>query len=137
MNLLCGPARFFARQLFTQLSHSCWYITTHQAPQNLLKRIYKSPSAWRRLRRFFKSISWITSSSARVTSVSRKQNFCNTVTASAALPTDGRRPSMFSRGSSVQVFVLPDIRREQAARQPHRRVSGKEAQREHKLCWSV
>src|SRR5271165_7627733 len=137
MNLLRRPVRFFGLRFSILLSPLCSYTTIHPAAQNLLKQIYKSPSVLRRLRRFFKSISWITSSSARVSSVSRKQNFCNTVTASAALPTDGRRPSMFSRGSSVQVFVLPDIRREQAARQPHRRVSGKEAQREHKLCWSV
>ena len=75
MNLLHDRANFFARQLFTQLSHSCWYITTHQATQALLKKIYSLPSAWRRPRGFFKSISWITLSSAGVPSVSRKQDF--------------------------------------------------------------
>jgi RadC-like JAB domain len=76
---LAAPVRFSGRQLFTRLSHSCWCTITHQAQQTLPKRIYSSPSASRRLRRFFKSISWITSSSAGVSSVSRKQDFCNNV----------------------------------------------------------
>src|SRR5271166_1483195 len=76
MSLLRPLVRFFVRQLFTQLSLSCWYITTHPATQTLLKQIYSLPSAWRRPRRFFKSISWITLSSAGVSSVSRKQDFC-------------------------------------------------------------
>src|SRR5271165_2583924 len=77
MNLLRPPARFFGRQLFTQLSPLCLSITTHLATQALLKQIYCSPSASPRQRRFFKSISWITSSSAGTTSVSRKQDFCS------------------------------------------------------------
>src|SRR5271166_1350000 len=83
MNLWLILARFFGQQLFIRPTRSSWYIITPQATQNLLKQIYSSPSASRRPRRFFKSISWITSSSARqwlaaaVSSVSRKQDFCN------------------------------------------------------------
>ena len=73
---LAAPVRFSGRRLFTQLSLSRSYTTTHQAPQSLLNPICGSPSASRLLLRFFKSISWITSSSAGVSSVSRKQDFC-------------------------------------------------------------
>src|SRR5271165_4740117 len=73
---LATHVRFSGRQLFTQLTRSCWYTITHQVTQTLLKRIYNSPSASRQLRRFFKSTSWITSSLVGVSSVSRKQDFC-------------------------------------------------------------
>src|SRR5271166_2763053 len=81
MNLWLILARFFGQQLFIRLSPLCSCTTTHQATQNLLKQIYSSPSASRRLRRFFKSTFWITSSSARLWSASgvslasRKQDF--------------------------------------------------------------
>src|SRR5271166_174362 len=80
MNLLRHPVRFFVRPLSIRLSLSRSYITTHQAPQSLLKPICGSPSASRLLLRFFKSISRITSSSAGVSSVSGKQGFCNSCT---------------------------------------------------------
>src|SRR5271166_5147279 len=76
-------ARFFGLQSPIRLTGSYWYTTTHQALQVLLKRIYSSLSAWYPLLEFFKSIFWITLSSARlwalerVSSVSRKQGFCN------------------------------------------------------------
>src|SRR6266481_8965847 len=76
-------ARFFGLQSPIRLTGSYWYTTTNQALQVLLKRIYSSPSAWYPLLEFFKSIFWITLSSARlwsverVSSVSRKQDFCN------------------------------------------------------------
>src|SRR5271165_3625422 len=76
-------ARFFGRQSPMRLTGSYWYTTTHQALQVLLKRIYSSLSAWYPLLEFFKSIFWITLSSARLwavergSSVSRKQDFCN------------------------------------------------------------
>src|SRR5580704_10551000 len=79
-------ARFFDLQSLIRLTGSYWYTTTHQALQVLLKRIYSSPSAWYPLLEFFKSIFWITLSSARlwsverVSSVSRKQDFCVIVT---------------------------------------------------------
>ena len=76
---LATPSEIFGPQLFTQLSPSCWCTITHQVTQTILKRIYSSLSALQRLHRFFKSISWITSSSAKVTSVSRKQDFCKLV----------------------------------------------------------
>ena len=69
-----------SRELFRPAivhSDSCSCTIIHQATQYLLRPIYNSLSASRRLRRFFKSISWITSSSAKVSSVSKKQDFCN------------------------------------------------------------
>jgi hypothetical protein len=63
-------------QITLRLTGSCWYTITHQVTQTILKPIYKSPSASRRLLKFFKSISWITSSLAGASSVSRKQDFC-------------------------------------------------------------
>jgi hypothetical protein len=45
MNLLQSPAKFSGRRSFVRLTHSCWYTTTRQAQQVLLKRIYRSPSA--------------------------------------------------------------------------------------------
>jgi hypothetical protein len=73
---LAAPVRFSGRRFCIRLTRSCSCTTTHQAPQSLLKPICGSPSAWRRLRRFFKSISWITLSPARVTSVFRKLDSC-------------------------------------------------------------
>jgi hypothetical protein len=49
---------------------------SHQAQQNHLKQFYKSPNVSYPLLGFFKSTSWITSSSEKVSSVSRKQEFC-------------------------------------------------------------
>src|SRR5271165_724404 len=76
MNLLRRPVRFSGRRSFIRPTGSCWYTITHQVTQTILKPIYKSPSASRRLLKFFKSISWITSSLAGASSVSRKQDFC-------------------------------------------------------------
>src|ERR1700730_18136243 len=78
MKLLRLLVRFFVPQLFTQLSPSCWCTTTHRVTQTILKRIYSSPSALQRLHRFFKSIPWITSSSAMVTSFRGGRTSVNT-----------------------------------------------------------
>src|SRR5208282_921777 len=111
MNLLRPPVRFSGRQLFTQLSPSCWYTITHQVTQILLKQIYRSPSAWSPLHGFFKSISWITSSSARlwsavgVSSVSRKQDFCNNESRRTFQPSTKRRYDRFRFGEEQYYWV--------------------------------
>ena len=51
MNLLRPPVRFSGRRSFIRLTRSCWYTTTHQATQTLLKPIDNSPSASRRPRK--------------------------------------------------------------------------------------
>src|ERR1700730_10947399 len=66
MNLSLIHARSFGRPLFIRPKHSYLCTITHQAQQNHLKQIYKSPNVTHPLLGFFSSISWITSSSAKV-----------------------------------------------------------------------
>src|SRR3984893_13799079 len=79
MNLSLIHARSFGRPLFIRPTHSYLCTITHQAQQNHLKQIYKSPNVSRPLLGFFSSSSWIMSSSAKVSSVSRKQDFCESL----------------------------------------------------------
>jgi RadC-like JAB domain len=73
---LAAPRKIFRPAIIHSAYAFVLVITTPLATQALLKQIYSSPSASMRLRRFFKSTSWITSSSAEV-SVSRKQDCCD------------------------------------------------------------
>ena len=75
MPLSRSPVRFSGRRLSIRLTDLCSYTTTHPAPQNLRKPIDKSPNASLRRRRFFKSISSITSSLAKVSSVQGSRTF--------------------------------------------------------------
>src|SRR5271165_3197368 len=115
MNLLRPPVRFSERQSFIRPTHLYWSTATHQAPQPLLKRTENSPNASPRPRRFFKSSSCITSSSAKVTSVSRKQDFSKylqktTLADSPIARSPLRVPLLMClrRVSSALRFLLPD-----------------------------